>query len=205
MARDMKAPWAESASDKLMTAADLASLPESGRGYELVEGRLVRMPPTGGWHGRISMDLGTALNNFVKAHNVGIVLGAETGFLVSSPGAPETVLAPDVAFVARERLPNPDDPALSGYWRITPDLVAEVASPTQFGPEMAEKARQWLNAGAQLAWVVWPAARRIDVWRQGADTNPVATLGPGDTLDGQPLSELTGFSLALDDLFSWPL
>src|SRR5690348_6807333 len=130
MARDSKAPWTESASDRLMTAADLADLPESGRGYELVEGRLVRMPPTGGWHGRVSMDLGTALNNFVKAHNAGMVLGAETGFLVSRPGEPETVLAPDVAFVVRQRLPRADDPALSGYWRITPDLVAEVASPT---------------------------------------------------------------------------
>ena len=204
MARDMKAPWAESASDKLMTADDLAGLPESGRGYELVEGRLVRMPPTGGWHGRISMDLGTALNNFVKAHNAGMVLGAETGFLVSRPGEPETVLAPDVAFVARQRLPKADDPTISGYWRITPDLVAEVASPTRYGPELAEKARRWLDAGAQLVWVVWPPARRIDVWRRGANTNPVATLGSGDTLDGQPLPELSGLSIALDDLFSWP-
>lgn len=204
MARDRKAPWAESASDKLMAAAELASLPESGRGYELVAGRLVRMPPTGGWHGRISMDLGTALNNFVKAHNAGMVLGAETGFLVSQPGEPETVLAPDVAFVARQRLPRPNDPAISGYWRITPDLVAEVASLNQYGPEMAEKARRWLDAGAQLVWVVWPAARRIDIWQQGVDTNPAMTLGPSDTLDGQPLPELSGLSIALDDLFSWP-
>lgn len=204
MARDANAPWADSASGHHMSADDLASLPESGRGYELVEGRLVRMPPTGGWHGRISMDLGTALNNFVKAHNAGMVLGAETGFLVSQPGEPETVLAPDVAFVARQRLPRPGDPALSGYWRITPDLVVEVASPNQYGPEMAEKARRWLDAGAQLVWVVWPAARRIDVWRRGTGTNPVATLGPGDALDGQPLPELSGFSIALDDLFSWP-
>lgn len=65
MARDIKAPWAKSASDRLMLAADLANLPESGRGYELVGGRLVRTPPTDGWHGRISMDLGTALNIYV--------------------------------------------------------------------------------------------------------------------------------------------
>jgi len=84
-----------------MSAADLARLPESGRGYELVDGRLVRMPPTGGWHGRICIDLGTALNNYVKANNAGMVLGAETGFLVSRAGAPDTVLAPDAMFVAR--------------------------------------------------------------------------------------------------------
>lgn len=206
MARDIKAPWAESASnsDTPITAGDLARLPESGRGYELVEGRLVRMPPTGGWHGRISMDLGTALNNYVKAHQAGMVLGAETGFLVSRPGAPDTVLAPDVAFVARDRLPNADDPMLSGYWRLVPDLVIEVASPTQYGPEMAEKAKQWLLAGAQLAWIVWPAAKRVDVWRQGKDDAPTATLGAGDTLDGQALPALAGFSIALADLFSWP-
>src|SRR6185437_11104628 len=206
MARDIKAPWAESASnsDTPITAGDLANLPGSGRGYELVEGRLVRMPPTGRWHGRISMDLGTALNNYVKAHNAGIVLGAETGFLVSRPGDPDTVLAPDVAFVARDRLPNADDPMLSGYWRLVPDLVIEVASPTQYGPEMAEKAKQWLLAGARLAWIVWPSAKRVDIWQQGKVAAPVATLGAGDMLDAQALPALAGFSLALDDLFSWP-
>lgn len=204
MARDIKAPWAESASDRLMTAAELADLPEGGHGYELVGGRLVRMPPTGGWHGRISMDLGTALNNHVKAHNAGMVLGAETGFLVSRPGAPDTVLAPDVAFVARQRLPTADDPTLSGYWRIVPDLVVEVASPTQYGPEMAAKAQQWLIAGAQLVWLVWPAAQRVDVWQQGTIDAPVATLSVGNTLDCQSLPPLAGFTISLDDLFSWP-
>jgi len=162
------------------------------------------MPPTGGWHGRISMDLGTALNNYVKAHQAGMVLGAETGFLVSHPGDPDTVLAPDVAFVARDRLPNADDPMLSGYWRLVPDLVIEVASPTQYGPEMAEKAKQWLLAGVHLAWIVWPAAKRVDVWQQVKDDAPVVTLGAGGMLSGQALPALAGFSLALDDLFSWP-
>jgi Uma2 family endonuclease len=150
------------------------------------------------------MDLGTALNNYAKAHQAGMVLGAETGFLVSRPGDLDTVLAPDVAFVARDRLPNADDPMLSGYWRLVPDLVIEVASPTQYGPEMAEKAKQWLLAGVQLAWIVWPAAKRVDVWRQDKDDAPVAILGAGDTLDGKALSALAGFSIALDDLFSWP-
>lgn len=204
MARDIKAPWAESTSDEIMSAADLARLPESGRGYELVEGRLVRMPPTGGWYGRISMDLGTALNNYAKEQNAGMVLGAETGFLLSRPGEPDTVLAPDVAFVARQRLPRANDPLLSGYWRIVPDLVVEVASPTQYGPEMAAKAQQWLIAGAQLVWIVWPAAKRVDVWQQGTAHTPVATLGAGDTLDCHTLPALAGFNLALDDLFSWP-
>jgi Uma2 family endonuclease len=203
----MKAPWAESASDAsgvLMTADDLSQLPESGRGYELVEGRLVRMPPTGGWHGRISMDLGTALNNYVKAHHAGMVLGAETGFLVSPSGAPETVLAPDVAFVSRQHLPSADDPMLSGYWHVIPDLVAEVASPTQYGPEMAAKAKQWLAAGVQLVWIVWPTAKHVDSWRQGAGESPSDVLGAGASLDGHPLAELADFSLSLDDLFAWP-
>ena len=150
------------------------------------------------------MDLGTALNNYAKAHQAGMVLGAETGFLVSRPGDLDTVLAPDVAFVARDRLPNADDPMLSGYWHLVPDLVIEVASPTQYGPEMAEKAKQWLLAGAQLVWIVWPAAKRVDVWRQGRDDAPSATLGVGDRLNAQTLPALVGFSISLDDLFSWP-
>jgi len=93
---------------------------------------------------------------------------------------------------------------LSGYWRLVPDLVIEVASPTQYGPEMSKKAKQRQLAGAQLVWIVWPAAKRVDIWQQGKNGAPVATLGAGDTLNVQALPALAGFSIALGDLFSWP-
>jgi Uma2 family endonuclease len=200
MSQDTLASWSEPAdAGPWMTADDLARLPDDARGYELVEGRLVRMSPTGGEHSYIAMDLGAVLHTFVKMHHLGIVLGAETGFLLSHPGELDTVLAPDVAFVRADRVPPKGSAEWRGFWRLAPDLVVEVASPSQRRPELAQKAHRWLAAGARLLWVIWPASREIDVWRPGADA-PVMTFGIADTLDG--LDVVPGFAYAIKHLFT---
>src|SRR5437764_4160823 len=122
---DTLAPWAEPV---LMTAEGLLQLPEDGWRYELVEGRLVRMSPTGGRHGQVAAELLLAVGSFVREHGLGVVFAAETGFWLSAPGEPDTVLAPDLALVRAGREPHP---VPDGYPRLVPDLVAEVASPSQ--------------------------------------------------------------------------
>src|SRR4051794_20422356 len=69
------------------TAADLLAMPHDlDHRYELVEGRLVKMSPTGGTHGRRTFDLGAALGAYAVQHGLGVVLGAETGFNLTRPG-----------------------------------------------------------------------------------------------------------------------
>jgi len=200
MAHDLLAPWAEIVPDAPypMTAADLARLPEDGRSYELVRGRLVRMPPTGPEHGDVAQDLGMALRLFVKSHKLGRVFAAETGFLVTQPGTQEeTELAPDVSFVQADRLPPRKE--WPPFLQLAPDLVAEVVSPSQSRPDMAKKAQEWLRAGARLVWIIWPKRQEVDVWLPDNQT-PSKTLKIGDALDGHDV--VPGFSYALADLFA---
>lgn len=201
MAHDTLAPWAETViqSDRLMSADDLAHLPDEGRGYELVEGRLVKMAPTKGRHGDVTADLIAALRVFAKARHLGRVLASETGFLLSRPGQPDTVLAPDVSFVRTEHVPNLNSPESDTFWPLAPDLVAEVVSTSQGKPEMAEKMRLWLSFGVRLGWVVWPKTKKVDLWLPGHD-QPVKTLGVNDALDG--LDVVPGFTYAVADLFA---
>lgn len=205
MARNTLAPWAEPVPMEgktrpvRMTAAELLALGQASQGYELVEGVLVKMAPTGGGQGDLAQDLGWALRGWVKPRALGRVVAAETGFVISQLGQPDTVLAPDVAFVRADRVPARDTPEWDGFWRQAPDLVAEVASPRQTRQEIAAKARVWLSAGVRLVWVVWPGRRQVDVWQPGS-AQPVATLNLGDTLDG--VDVLPGFTYALTDLFA---
>jgi Uma2 family endonuclease len=201
MKRTTLAPWAEPAPGARfpLSADDLSLLPGDAWRYELVEGRLVRMPPPGGEHGAIAAHLNAIVWIHARNNHLGTVLSSETGFLLSQPGQPDTVLAPDVAFVRAEHVPAPDSPDRSGYWRVAPDLVAEVVSPSQFRPEMADKARLWLESGARLVWIVWPRDRQVDVWLPGHD-EPAATLGVSDQLDGRDV--LPGFTYPLADLFA---
>lgn len=194
------APWAESVphySGESLVAAHLAALPEDGWLYELVSGHLVRMPPPKGRHGYLELEIGSTLRAYVKPRGLGRVYVGETGFDLTLPGEPvETVLGADVAFLRTERLPqeNEDETYISG----PPDLVVEIASPSQFRPEMGAKAWLWLQRGARLVWVIWPKRMQVDVWTPGQDT-PV-TLGVGDALDGADV--LPGFTYPLADLLS---
>jgi Uma2 family endonuclease len=192
MATEALAPWARPVvgAPRRMTAADLLRMPDEARRYELVDGRLVQTMPAGGEHGDAGSTFNALVWIFVREHRLGRVLGAETGFDLSACGQPDTVLAPDVAYVRAERVPPRDSPTWPEFWPLAPDLVVDVASPTQCGPELAAKARRWLAAGVRLVWVVWPARQEVDLWRPGAD-EPVATLGNADMLDG--LDVLPGF------------
>lgn len=202
MAQETLAPWAELVPDAAnMTVNQLLGLPEDRRWrYEVVEGRLVRMAASGGEAAVIATELLTALNVFVRAHSLGRVTGADGTYDLTQPGdTKETGLVPDVAFVRAERVPPRTSPDYAKAWRLAPDLVAEVVSPTQFRPEMASKARRYLAAGVRLVWIVWPRNQQVDVWRPGAD-QPIATLNAGDVLDG--LDVVPGFLYPLANIFA---
>jgi Uma2 family endonuclease len=195
MALDALAPWAEPV---LYTAEDLLSLADTGWRYELVQGRVVRMPPTNLEHSDICGALYLALRMYIDERHLGRVVMPETGFIVSDPDQPDTVLAPDLAFVRAGRLPEQGTDMRRVFPRLAPDLVVEVASPSQHRPEMATKAQLWLSAGASAIWVVWPLVREVDIWLKG-ESAP-ATLRSDDTLNGGEV--LPGFTLPLARLWS---
>jgi Uma2 family endonuclease len=183
-------PWAE---DVLMTAGELLLLPDDAWRYELVDGRLVRMAPTGSEHGEITAEVVLAVGQFVKERRLGTVYTGEPGYWISAPGSPDTVLAPDLAFVRAERAAAARVP---GYPRLAPDLVVEVVSPSQARSEMAAKAERWLEAGVRLVWLVYPQIKQVEVWRDGT-MKTVLTIE--DELSGEDV--LPGFALPIKDLF----
>lgn len=90
--------------DRLLTAEDLPTIPDDGYRYELVEGRLIRMPPPFTISGLVAMTLGAIAPSFVRLHQLGSRVGADGGVKLRSD--PDTVRAPDFAFFWRARFPN---------------------------------------------------------------------------------------------------
>ena len=144
-----------------MTADELLRTHLPDKRVELVRGVLVVREPAGFRHGAVSATLTKLLAHHVDAHRLGRVLAAETGFQLAT--APDTVRAPDVAFVRRERLPSPEP---LGYPALAPDLVVEVLSPGDRPGETLAKVGDWLNAGSRLVWVVDPTRGVVHVYRQ---------------------------------------
>ena len=148
-------------SQRLMTAEELLRLPDDGQRHELIVGELRTMSPGGAQQGRVAIRFAGPLSHYVAAHRLGEVFAAGTGFLLTT--TPDTVRAPDVAFVSRERFEATGD--LTGYWPGAPDLAAEVVSPNDLYIEVDEKVATWLAHGARMVLVLNPRWRTVAVHR----------------------------------------
>ena len=179
--------------EHIATAADLERLPDDGFRYELVRGEVRKMTPAGNEHGKIAMSVAWRLAQHVEAHGLGAVYAAETGFRLASD--PDTVRAPDAAFVCQARLDAVG--AVAGYWPGAPDLVVEVVSPGDRYGEVAEKVADWLAAGTQMVVVVEPQQRTVAVHRT---SDAVDVLREGDVLEGGEV--VPGWEVAVAALFA---
>jgi Uma2 family endonuclease len=176
--------------EELMTAAELARVDLPNKSTELVRGRLIVREPPGTNHGRVQSNLNFRVAAFVHAHMLGAVFGQDTGFKIASD--PDTVRAPDLAFIARERVPL--IPA-RGYAAMAPDLVAEILSPDDRAADVLAKIGEWLAAGVRLAWVIDP--ERVTAQAYRADGS-VAVIASDGALDGEGV--LPGFRCSLREL-----
>ena len=122
------------------------------------------MSPSGSVHGHIAFTLSLALGQYVRRSGAGFVFGAETGFVLERD--PDTVRAPDCAFVRANRIPAGGIP--EGFFPGPPDLAIEVLSPNDRLTESRRKAVEYLDAGAHAVWLVVPKSRVIEVHEPGS-------------------------------------
>ncbi|WP_209307627.1 Uma2 family endonuclease [Geodermatophilus sp. DF01-2] len=176
----------------LMTAEQLMDLPDDGRRRELVDGELKEMAPAGFHHGQVALTIGALLRDHVRRDRLGVAVAAETGFRLSRD--PDTVRAPDVAFVAEHRLPPRSE--RQRFLDLAPDLAVEVVSPSDRAADVTEKALAWLAAGTSLVWVVYPVQRVVAV--HAADGTVAHVRADGEIEGGEVLP---GLRLPVADLF----
>ncbi len=168
----------------MLTAEELLHLNLPNKRTELVRGVLIVREPAGYVHGDVAARLLQAIGGYAERHSLGRVFAAETGFTLERN--PDTVRAPDVAFIRTERLP---DPPPRGFAELAPDLAVEVLSPDDRPGEVLDKVADWLKAGARLVWVVDPIRASARVYR--ADGSELE-LSESDVLQGEDL--LPGFT-----------
>ena len=176
--------------ERAMTAEQLLQTSGLGR-CALVRGELVMMSPAGEEHGVIVMNLSAPLSTLVRRKGLGRVFGAETGFVIARD--PDTVRAPDVAFVRAERLsPTPG----KGFFPGPPDLAVEVVSPSDRASEVLAKMHEWLDAGCRTVWLVDPETRTVTVYRSRSQIRVLAT---SDSLSGEDI--VPDFSIPITEVF----
>jgi len=171
----------------LMTAEELLYANIPNKRTELVRGVVIVREPAGYNHGRVTMNLTLRLGAHVEGAGSGQLVAAETGFTLFR--APDTVRAPDIAFVRWERLPGP---VASGFPELAPDLVVEVLSPDDRPGETLAKVGDWLEAGVRLVWVIDSERRRARIYRPDGSEGSVQE---DENLSGEDV--LPGFTCRL--------
>lgn len=186
-----------STTTRLLTADELLVMPHrEGRSdirLELIRGELKKTALTGCAHGIVCAKLASALSNFVEANDLGVIFGAETGFIVEHD--PDTVLGADVAFVSHERLSDVED--FDKFLPFAPDLAVEVLNPSNTVEEIDETIALYFAGGARGVWVFNPKRRTVAAYSSPFD---VKILGEQDALDGGAV--LPGLKLELSKLFA---
>ncbi|MBC8291509.1 MAG: Uma2 family endonuclease [Planctomycetes bacterium] len=175
---------------KLVTARELFEMGSDSR-LELVRGELCEMNPTGWDHGEVSSVINIILGGFVRSQDLGKTVIAEVGFRIECD--PDTVRAPDVAFVEKGRIPTGPQ---KSFFDGAPDLAVEVVSPSDRISRVMEKVEMWLQCGSRAVWLVDPARKSASI----------ATLVDGhvESRDVDVLADaelLPGFELTLSELW----
>ena len=154
------------------TVDDVLRLASHGQRYELVDGELVAMAPTGFGHGDLEAHVAWVLRAHVVERRLGKIVVGEVLFQLDLEG--RLARAADVAFVRQDRLP----PRESEHRPFigAPDLAVEIVSPGDSAEDVERKVADWLEHGTLAVLVVYPTTRRIALRRpdhsvvlQGAD------------------------------------
>ena len=153
------------------------------------DGHLIAMTPTGGETGARSQRLGQRLLLWADGPGAGawIAFDSSTGFRL----ADGSVLSPDLSLLRRQRWLALTPQQRRGFPPLCPDLVLELARPSDEGPRgvsaLRRKMDQYQANGARLGWLLLPEERAVEIWREGQQ-------GMGERLENA--SRLEGAALA---------
>ncbi len=126
-------------------------------------GELIIMSPTGTEGGGTELDIGTELNIWARQDGRGRALGSNAGVRLRD----SSVRAADAAWISWERYNSVSSAEQKGFAPICPEFVIEVRSESDRLAELKEKMQMWIRNGVELAWLVDPSRKTVEIYRPG--------------------------------------
>jgi Uma2 family endonuclease len=178
--------------DLHLTYEDYCALPEDGRRYQIIEGDLDVTPAPSNTHQRVSQNLEFILIGHVRRHRLGAIRHAPIDVILSS----DTVVQPDIVFVAREHFSLVTERAIEG----PPDLVVEILSPKTRRLDRIAKMRVYAHFGVRECWLVDPEEQSLETFTLSNGAYVLARVACGkETVRSDLFPELT---IALEEIFA---
>lgn len=182
------------ATTQQITIADVERNPPDGN-WELIDGEIVPVNPTSYRAARVTARIVRLLDEYAETHKLGEVVGPDGGFVIFPDE--NTLVAPDVSFVASHRVPLSVDQ--EHFARLAPDLLVEVMSPSDRMTDALRKIALYQEAGVTVIWLVEPGPRTISVFQPD---HPPRRLAGDEIITAEAL--LPGFQMTVEDLIGPP-
>jgi Uma2 family endonuclease len=177
-----------------LTYEEFRQLPDDGKRYELIQGRVHLSPAPSTRHQFVAVNLDRSLGPFVANNHLGELLLAPLDVCLSE----DTALQPDLVFVSSQRLEIIQENFIAG----APDLVVEILSPSTAAHDRATKLNLYAEAGVPEVWLMDPLAGTVEVLKLRGNKYLVDSILSGrQTLTS---SLFPGWEITLDELFRFP-
>ena len=163
--------------------ADLERVPDDGRRFEILDGELIEMTPSPTpQHQRSAKRLQRQLEAYFEHEGLGEVFGAPLDVILT----PSDVFQPDILVVTDPRH------VTARAIEAPPELLVEVLSPSSATYDRVKKANRYAALGVMNYWILDPAARRLECYRNVEGSFVLAGSAEGDsTLDTPHFPGLT--------------
>jgi len=161
--------------------------------YEVVDDKVVELPPMGAYETWLAAVLTTHLETFVRQHQLG---RAVPEMLFDLGPTVRRKRRPDVAFVSYERWPRQRRVPRTEAWEVVPNLAVEVVSRSDRGDDIVDKVTEYFGVGVEGVWVVFPSQEQVYIYES---PSRVRIFTRADELRGEPV--LPHFRLPLTALF----
>jgi Uma2 family endonuclease len=153
-----------------------------------VNGELIVMSPSGSGTGQKNSDLIYQLTAWARETNSGATFDSNAGFTLPDG----SMRSPDAAWIAWPRWNALTKQEQDGFAPICPEFVIELRSPSDSLTELQAKMRLWIANGAEVAWLVDPSRKTVEVYRPGREAE---VLEGGSAVEGD--GPVAGFVLEL--------
>ncbi len=151
-------------------------------------GELILMSPSGSGTGRTNSELIYQLAAWARETNSGATFDSNAGFTLPDG----SMRSPDAAWIAWPRWNALSKAEQDGFAPICPEFVIELRSPSDSLPELQAKMRLWIANGAEVAWLIDPSRKTVEVYRPGREAE---VLEGGSAVEGD--GPVAGFVLEL--------
>jgi Uma2 family endonuclease len=161
------------------------------------DGRVIAMTPTGSETGARNSELLFQLKLYTNRVGGWKVFDSSSGFRLPDG----SVVSPDASLVVLDRWQALSTAERRSFAPLCPDLVVELASPSDEGPRGVSALRQKMASyqanGARLGWLLLPHQQAVEVWPASGVSQRLEQI---DVLEATP--DFPGLQLQLAEIWA---